>query len=238
MPDVSLRGLVGPAGAFHDVALYTVGRMNMAGLRPDHDVLDVGCGVGRMARYLCDYIDNDARYEGFDIQKEAVQWCQTHITPLFPNFHFQFIPLFNTAYNPDSVLPSAVEFEFPYADESFDFAFAHSVFTHLLPDVTKNYLREISRVLRPGGISYSTWFLFDDDPLAYTHPITTTMQRDSSGAFAVEDPKIPEAAVGYKGTFVREICSSSGLEIVEPVHPGFTRLQDVVVAVKGAASGM
>jgi len=206
--------------------------MNMAGLRPDHDVLDVGCGVGRTARYLCDFLENDARYEGFDVREEPVEWCQNNITPLFPNFRFVFIPLFNTLYNPDSTLPSPVQFKYPYPDESFDFVLAHSLFTHLPPDVSSHYLQEISRVLRSGGISYSTWLLFNEDPSAYSNPLTGPMHHDPSGTFAVQNRKVPDAAVGYKEISVREMHSSSGLKIVEPVHPGFSRLQDVVVAVK------
>jgi SAM-dependent methyltransferase len=230
MPDRSLK--VGRPAAFHDVALTSMGRMNMAGLRPDHDILDVGCGVGRTARYLCDYLDAGARYQGFDVREDVVQWCQTHITPLFPNFQFQLISLFNTRYNPDPTLPSASEFQFPYPDQSFNIAFAHSMFTHLVPEVTSHYLDEISRVLRPGGISYSTWFLFNEDSSGYAHSRTTTMHHDSSGTFAVQNPKVPEAAVGYSETFVRHAYSSSGLKIVEPIHAGFMRLQDVIVAVK------
>jgi len=232
MPDRRLRGAVGPASAFQEVALTTIGRMNMAGLRPDHDILDIGCGVGRTARYLCDYLDPEARYEGFDVAEDVLRWCQTHITPLFPNFTFRYIPLFNTAYSPDPTLPSAAAFSFPYPDQSFDFAFAHSVFTHLMPDVARNYLREISRVLRPGGISYSTWFLFNDDALAYSHPVAAPFSRDPSGDFAVRDINVPEAAIGYKEAFVRAAYSSTGLTIAEPVHPGYRHLQDVIVAIR------
>ncbi len=233
MPPESLR--VGRPSTFQDVALTTMGRMNMAGLRPEHDVLDIGCGVGRTARYLCDFLKEEARYEGFDVREDVVVWCQTHITPLFPNFHFQYTPLFNTAYSTDTTLQSAAEFTFPYPDNSFDFAFAHSVFTHLVADVTRNYLREINRVLRPGGISYTTWVLFNDDPTAYSHPITRKMHHDPSGTFAVRNLDIPDAAIGYNEAFVRDEFSSNGLQIVEPIHPGFRRMQDVIVA---TASGI
>jgi SAM-dependent methyltransferase len=230
MPDMSMS--VGRRGVFDDVALTTMGRMNIAGLRPDHDVLDIGCGVGRIARYLCDYLQNDARYEGFDVREELVRWCETHITPLFPNFHFRVTPPFRTRYDPDPSRPSAAEFVFPYSDASFDFAFAHSVFTHLLPDVTSHYLQEIGRVLRPGGICYSTWILFNDDSSAYSKPFTRFMHRDASGTFALRHPKDPEAAVGYNEKFVREAYLSGGLTIVEPIHPGFARLQDAIIAIK------
>lgn len=232
MPDLELQARVGPAPAFHDIALTTMGRMNIAGLRPDHDVLDVGCGVGRMARYLCDYLGRDARYEGFDIMEEMIQWCQQQITPLFPNFRFTYTPLFNSSYKPDTSLPTAASFKFPYTDQSFDFVFAHSVFTHLQPNDTENYMREVQRVLRPGGISYLTWFLFEDDLLSSPKSMVTEMHLDSSGNFAVHNPDMPDNAVAYRESFVREIYASSQLAVMEPIHFGFERMQDAIVAVK------
>jgi SAM-dependent methyltransferase len=231
IPDSSAAFHYGLRGTkFHEIALMSIGRMNMAGLRPEHDVLDIGCGIGRTARYLCDYIKSGS-YEGFDTMSEPVQWCQENITPLCPNFRFRVTPLFNTMYNPDETLPSAAEFVFPYSDQAFDFVFAHSVFTHLLPDAATNYLHEIGRVLRPGRISYTTWHLFNDDQ--YRNPLGRTAERDESGTFAVGNPSIPEASVGYDEAFVREAHTSGGLKVVEPVHPGVRGLlQDVIVAVK------
>jgi SAM-dependent methyltransferase len=228
-PDGSLGRYAVGTNRFDQIALVGMGRMIMAGLRPDHDVLDIGCGVGRMARYLCDYLRPTARYEGFDVIEEPVKWCQGHITPLFPNFNFQFTPLFNTAYSPDHALPSASQFRFPYPDESFDFVFAHSVFTHLLPDEARNYVHETARVLRRGGLSYSTWILFGDADDEHRHPHIPQMHRDASGSFALLNPDVPEKAVAYDEAFVLETCKSSGLAAV--IHPAF-RIQDAVVATK------
>jgi SAM-dependent methyltransferase len=232
MPDPSLQNQVGPPGVFQDVGLTTMGRLNLAGLRPDHDVLDVGCGVGRTARYLCDYLDKESRYEGFDIMEQLIEWCKAHITPLFPNFQFQFVPVYNSAYLPDASLQSASELRFPYSDESFDFALAHSVFTHMSLEASVNYLHQIHRILRPGGISYSTWFLFENDPSTNVSPLIAGMQLDATGDVAFDIPEVPDAAVGYRESFVRKAYAETGLTIVEPIHPGFAKLQDAVVALK------
>ncbi len=230
VPDRRLKGSVGPAAAFEEVALTTIGRLSMAGIAPDDDVLDIGCGVGRTARYLCDLLGPDATYEGFDIVEDGIRWCEEHITPVFPNFRFRWTPVSHSHYSPDPSLPRAADLRFPYPDGSFDFALAHSVFTHLLPEVAEHYLHEAARVLRPGGTLYATWILFDVGPSKWAHPLATEMQTDPSGDFAVLDPSVPEMAVAYGEPFVRAALGRAGLTVCEPVHSGIPLLQDVVVA--------
>jgi SAM-dependent methyltransferase len=162
--------------------------------------------------------------------ESLIEWCQAEITSRFPNFRFKLLPLYNSAYLPDVSLPSANELRFPYPDESFDFVFAHSVFTHLLPDASANYLREIKRVLRRGGISYTTWFLFKGTPLGNAASLIAGMELDPSGDFALSNPEVPDSAVGYEESFVRGFFGNAGLSIIEPIHPGFKKLQDAIVA--------
>jgi ubiquinone/menaquinone biosynthesis C-methylase UbiE len=230
-PDPGLRHYDVSSELFNQIALITLGRLNMAGLRPDHDVLDIGCGIGRMARYLCDYLGTNGRYRGFDVMSEPIEWCQANITPRFPNFTFQFSPLFNAKYNPDRELPSAAGFSFPYPDDSFDFVFAQSVFSHLQPDESANYLKEIARVLKRGAVSYCTWILFKDGSSDYPHPNVAKMRRDPSGTFALLDPDEPAKAVAYDESFVLDAYRKSGLEVGSRVYPGFLT-QDAVVATK------
>ncbi len=134
--------------------------VDVGGLKPSDRVLDIGCGIGRMALPLTSVITSGG-YEGFDIDKRGVDWCQQHITPRCPHFQFQYVDLYNKYYNPAATtLPK--DFCFPYDDNTFDFAFATSVFTHLLPDDAAHYLTEIKRVLKPNGTAFLTWFLLDE----------------------------------------------------------------------------
>lgn len=224
LPPIDLQSQVSPDGMFHEVPVFFLARMNMAGLRPDHDVLDIGCGCGRVARYLCDYLEPSSRYEGFDIMPGLIDWCHENIMPAHPNFGFTTTPLHTTPYRPEPSLPDAADFRFPYDDASFDFVAAQSVFTHLLPDAAANYLRETRRVLRPGGIACTTWFWFDGD---YINDLAKAFVKGDETALL--DPGEPEAAIAYRSDLVAGMFDAAGMTV--ELFPGFM-FQDLAVGTK------
>ena len=124
--------------------------IQLAGLEPQARIVDVGCGVGRMAVPLSGFLSSSARYEGFDVVREGIDWCVSNISTRYPNFRFQHADIYNRNYNPRGKL-SPAEFRFPYPDAGFDLAILTSVFTHMLPPHIEHYLDELSRILRPGG---------------------------------------------------------------------------------------
>jgi SAM-dependent methyltransferase len=211
---------------------YLIG---FAGLRPDDDVLDIGCGTGRAAYALAYYLDPSASYAGFDIVEELVAWCRDVISPRRPNFQFVRVDIRNSFYNPHGTIRPS-EFTFPYPDGSFDVAFANSVFTHMLtPEVTR-YLEEAARVLRPGGRCLTTWFLFDDEATRL-HAAGKGQLRFQSqvGDTKVTDPRVPEAVAGFDEARVLRWVRECGFE-VETSQPGwwsgrrsYTSFQDILV---------
>src|SRR5262245_56241811 len=64
-------------------------------------VLDIGCGVGRLAAPLTEYLGKEGGYEGFDIDPELVAWCERNITRRHPRFRFRHVSVRNDLYNPD-----------------------------------------------------------------------------------------------------------------------------------------
>jgi SAM-dependent methyltransferase len=237
-PLVPPRGLqaVG-AGDFESVGRDFLRLFREAGLRPSDRVLDVGCGVGRMAVPLAGFLDGPGSYDGFDVSRADVAWCRRALSSRFPRFRFVHADVANSEYNPRGrVAPAA--FVFPYPDHGFDFVFATSVFTHLLPEAAGRYLREIERVLAPEGRFYCTAFLLDETADAAIAAGRTLHRFESEidGAF-VHDPRSPESAVAYETTAFRRMLERAGLA-VHVFERGTwaggrsASFQDVVVAVR------
>lgn len=94
--------------------------------------LEIGCGIGRLARR---FVDDFAQYTGVDVSPEMIAQAQTlHL----PRAEFRAVS--------GGGLEGA-------ADASADFVFSFAVFQHV-PDraAVVNYFRETARVLRPGGL--------------------------------------------------------------------------------------
>jgi SAM-dependent methyltransferase len=202
----------------------------LADLRTDDRVLDIGCGIGRMARALVPVLRPPGSYDGFDIAQPGIRWCQAHYGDTPAPFRFQHADVRNSVYNPAGrATPEA--YTFPYGDGSFDLAIATSVFTHLLPEAADHYLAQAARVLAPEGRLFATWFLVER-----TDTPPPPFQTDVSLApAAVSDPAAPETAVAYPEAWLRERLNANGFEL-HAVHRGSWRgdtgvtLQDVVVA--------
>lgn len=210
------------------------------GLRPTDRVLDVGCGIGRMAIPLTDYLTPPGRYDGFDVVPAGIDWCWRKITPRFPHFRFALADVRNDLYNPVGGAPAS-EYRFPYPDGSFDFVFLTSVFTHLMPADLDNYLRECARVLDAGGRLFGTFFLLnpESERLIAAGQSTRPFARAAAGC-RYESDEHPEFAVGYEEDAVRRRLDALGLRVREPIGYGnwsgrqtdYVSYQDIVVAEK------
>jgi SAM-dependent methyltransferase len=153
-------------GSYFEIGLHFFRLLlDQCDIKRDSHVLEVGCGIGRMAMPLTAYLDPKARYEGFDIMPEGIDYCARHLTPAFPVFSFQRADIFNSYYNPSG--SARVEtYTFPYPDKSFDVVFSTSVFTHLPPAGVERYIQETARVLKPGGRCLHTCFMLNAESRA------------------------------------------------------------------------
>ena len=103
-------------------------------LQPGMRLLDVGCGPGSITRGLAEIVA-PGQVVGLDMSSETLDAARRDAAAR---------GLENLRYEIGSV------YELPFPDASFDAAYAHQVFQHLREREVA--LREMLRVLRPGGL--------------------------------------------------------------------------------------
>lgn len=104
-------------------------------LQPTDRVLELGCGVGRIGRELALQCQ---RWQGVDIAENMLRVADNRTSHL-PNVALQKLSEASLSM---------------FAADSFDKAYAVAVLIHLDKEDVFLYLREIARVLRPGGLLY------------------------------------------------------------------------------------
>jgi ubiquinone/menaquinone biosynthesis C-methylase UbiE len=212
---------------------------NRAGLRPESDVLDVGCGTGRVAIPLTEYLTTGS-YTGIDVVKSSIEWCQSAFRN-FENFRFVHADLYSKFYNPDASM-TAEEYIFPFDRESFDVIWSSSLFTHMLMPAVDNYLKEMARVAKPGGRIWNSYLLLDEisEPLVLgPRNDGRRMQHEVEGGRIAYKEK-PEHVVGLYKEQIMALHEKHGFEISEVQLSNWSggrpdtkyRGQDVIIARK------
>jgi SAM-dependent methyltransferase len=204
--------------------------VELGGLQPHHAVLDVGCGIGRMARPLTGYLDSAGSYDGFDVNRDGIGWCRRRYAR-HGSFRFQVADLYNRRYNPRGA-HAASEYRFPYDDGRFDLVVATSVLTHLLESEAEHYLDEIKRVLKPDGRALLTFFLLNDESRRLIGEGASALPfLDPHDHVSVVDADLPEEAVAYDEGWVRERLGEIDVRYGSWCgREAYTSFQDLVVA--------
>jgi SAM-dependent methyltransferase len=237
-PPPELLAGIGP-GDFWAVGFNTVELVKRAGaLTPKSRVLDVGCGLGRIAWPLSRELGTEGRYTGFDILDLYVAWCRDGLGLDPARFRFEHFAVANSHYRRDNPL-SAETFTFPWPDHSFDLVIAMSVFTHLMPGPAAHYLAEIRRCLATGARFFGSFFIVDEGSLPVITAGTCYPTFDHTiPTGRLLDPENPDAAVAYNREWLDQAVGAAGFAGSE-LRPGTWRgpgkaavdyYQDVLIA--------
>jgi SAM-dependent methyltransferase len=149
-------------------------------LDPRSRVLDFGCGCGRVLVYFKDSTGCDMI--GSDIDGEAIAWCRDNLSG-FGTF-----------------IRNGVEPPLPLADSSIDLVYSVSVFTHLPEKMQFQWLRELHRVVKPGGLLLLTTRGIDGVPLSLIQRAKFAMK----GFVYVAGGKTPGLPDFYRNAFHSE----------------------------------
>jgi SAM-dependent methyltransferase len=119
------------------------------GLRPDHRLLDFGCGCLRGGLHFIRYLE-PGHYFGVDISSEVIAAGR------------RFLAEQDLAHQvPTLKIVTESTFDW-FGDASFDVVLAQSVFTHMRPADLESVFAHVPRVMGPGSVFYATCFLGSD----------------------------------------------------------------------------
>ena len=182
----------------------------------DSTIVDIGCGCGRYAHPLRDYRFKSERftgkYIGIDVDEEMLAWCRENYDAERFSFHRSnhtskaYRGMENSNGNGNS------HYHLPVADESADFVFSTSLFTHLLEEQLDNYCQESYRALKPGGYMAMSCFSMDHPPPTYGERHTFRYRIANAH---VESLEVPEAAVAYEETFLLSVAQAAGFRTAD-----------------------
>lgn len=182
----------------------------------DSNIVEIGCGYGRKPMHLKNYEMQGEKYTGqylgVDIDPELLNYARS-IFPS-PQFTFQLTPHQSKTYMPNGKSTESTPCRIERDDNSQDFVFSTSLFTHLLEQELVNYVEESYRVLRSGGVMQMNFFWYDYLQNAGVLGSRWTFAH-AMGLARVESPEYPEAAVAYLGSDMTDLCKRIGFQRVE-----------------------
>ena len=235
----------------HVIGLFQALIYQNLGKQDANVILDIGCGTGLLAIASEPFLAGNSRYIGIDVGREDIEFCRKHYES--PVFEFRHFDISNPAYAPDQ---QKTRRSWPLMDSSVDLVTALSVWTHLNEQDALFYMKEVSRVLRPGGKAIITFFVLDQ-----TYRNTLGERADAPGRFHMTNQRdwifdhaaygsrkwfypewapVAESAIGITEDGMADLLAISGLEIVVNYPGNWKELpglyfQDVVILQKPSA---
>ncbi len=207
-------------------------------IAPHSNVLDVGCGLGRVAHTLAGWL-KEGSYTGIDITKSSIDWCIEHYAK-YSHFRFIHADLSNSHYNrPDA--QDAATYQFPVEAGSMDFIWSTSLFTHMRIHEVDNYLGQMALAAKSGSMIWNTYFILDEESESLVRagvPGWGVLQHPiESGLYMTEDN--PDHVIAFYLDKLVELHEKHGLEIICTSFGGWSGRsgtndngQDVILAKK------
>lgn len=146
-------------GLWEEIGKLQLGFLIEQGLKPEHYLLDIGCGSLRGGVCFIDYLDV-GHYYGIEKEESLLRAARNIELSKYGLEHKK----------PHLLLIDDFDLRSISQDVQFDFMLAQSVFTHLTPDMIELCLSRVMPRLRPAGAFYATFFESEDSEIDYGKP--------------------------------------------------------------------
>lgn len=175
IPDYKNRrgGKLSYAEWAHVIGIFQTVMYQTLAKKTGNKILDIGCGTGLLGISSEPFTADGGEYTGIDVMTDDINFCKSHYT--LSNYSFVHFDVANPTYASDQ---SPILKNWPTDDGSQDLVTALSVWTHMSEKDGLFYLKEIHRVLKPGGKAIVTIFLLDDD-----YKASLPIRKDENGRF-------------------------------------------------------
>ncbi|NIA15172.1 MAG: methyltransferase domain-containing protein [Nitrospiraceae bacterium] len=133
-----LEKMVGPTGVWKALERYQVGCLKALGLRPQHHLLDIGCGPLQGGIPLIRYLDT-GRYAGIDIRPESIAEAHRQVRKAKLQAREPFLAVSET-FGRDEL-----------GERTFDFFWTSQLLYHLDDDLAEMCFTQVAARMRPGA---------------------------------------------------------------------------------------
>lgn len=139
------RSIIG--GMWDELGQLQIDFLVRCGLKPEHTLIDIGCGSFRGGVKFIEYLHPE-NYYGIDISKEIMD----------AGYEKEIVQRGLGTRFPRANMHESHDFGLNAFKARFDYAIAQSVFSHLPFSYLQQCLKKIHARMKPGGLFFVTYF--------------------------------------------------------------------------------
>lgn len=179
------------------------------GLKPHHNVLEIGCGALVAGRPLIQFLEPD-RYVGIEPNTWLVDACRNH----FPDME-------EILRDKKPVFLNNTEFNATEVGRKFDFVLSHSVLSHAPHWQLPQFIRAVEQSLGPYGVIVASLRMFDQHGKLMGDSLHEDWQYPGATYFAEATVKLEAEQAGLVAQYMPEYRDFFTKYVPSNIHDWF-----------------